>query len=108
MTVKEVKLEVVRLVRNYSESESRISEETHLIKELGLTSVEIMMLIADLEDRFFVDIPDEKLRTVWTVGDLCAVVISRAETPVIWVKINNKSTPGTGFFLYQGCSVTMK
>lgn len=75
MTVKEVKREIIRLVRNYSEIDHGLSEDTHLVKTLGLTSVEIMMLIADLEDRFSLDIPDEKLRTVWTVGDLCDVVI---------------------------------
>ncbi len=76
MTVKELKQEIIQIVRNSTESETPITEDTHLIKGLGLTSVETMMLVSDLEDRFSVDIPDAKLRTVWTVGDLCEVVIS--------------------------------
>ena len=76
MTISEVKAEVIRVIRDSTESEYPITMETHLVKGLGLSSVEIMMLVSDLEDRFGVHISSAKLRHVWTVGDLSDLVIS--------------------------------
>lgn len=76
MTVKEVRKMIVQEIRNSTDSKKSITEKTHLVRDLGLTSVEIMMMISDLEDRFGIDIPGAKLRNVWTVGNLCDVVIS--------------------------------
>lgn len=76
MTIKEVRKMIVREIRNSADSKVAITEQTHLLKDLGLTSVEIMLMISDLEDRFGIDIPSAKLRNVWTVGNLCDVVIS--------------------------------
>lgn len=76
MTISQVKEEVIRVIRDSTESEYPISMDTHLVKGLGLSSVEIMMLVSDLEDRFGVHISSAKLRHVWTVGDLCELVIS--------------------------------
>lgn len=76
MTIKEVRKMIIREIRNSTDSKAVITEQTHLLKDLCLTSVEIMMMISDLEDRFGIDIPGAKLRNVWTVGNLCDVVIS--------------------------------
>lgn len=76
MTISQVKQEVIRVIRDSTETDQRITMDTHLVKGLGLSSVEIMMLVSDLEDRFGVRISSAKLRNVWTVGDLCTLVIS--------------------------------
>lgn len=76
MTISQVKEEVVRVIRDSTEAECKITMQTHLVKSLGLSSVEIMMLVSDLEDRFGVSISSAKLRNVWTVGDLCNLVIT--------------------------------
>ena len=76
MTVSQVKEEVIRVIRDSTETEYAIRMDTHLVKGLGLSSVEIMMLVSDLEDRFGVHISGAKLRNVWTVGDLCNLVLS--------------------------------
>lgn len=76
MTIEEVKMEVVRVIRDSTETECGIGMDTHLIRCLGLSSVEIMMLVSDLEDRFGIHISSSELRNVWTVGDLCDLVIS--------------------------------
>lgn len=76
MTIKEVRERIIHAIKDFTDADAPITEKTHLVKVLGLTSVEIMMLIADLEDLFGIDIPSRKLRNVWTVGNLCDVVIS--------------------------------
>ena len=77
VTIREVRKKIIQVIIDSTDAEMAVTEDTHLIKELGLTSVEIMMLISDLEDRFGIDIPGTKLRNVWTVGNLCDVVISQ-------------------------------
>lgn len=76
MTIRKVREMIMQVIQDCTDADVPITEQTHLIKTLGLTSVEIMMLISDLEDRFGIDIPGAKLRSVWTVGNLCDVVIS--------------------------------
>ena len=75
MTVKELKEEIISMIAEATQTEMPITLNTHLIRELGLTSVETMMLVSDLEDRFACNIPGKLLRDVWTVGDLCEIVI---------------------------------
>lgn len=76
MTVKEVNAEIISIISEAIQPNFEITLDTHLVKELGLTSVETMMLVSDLEDRFSVDVPGKLLRNVWTVQDLCNVIIS--------------------------------
>ena len=75
MTIAELNREIFAVIRNCAETDTEITETTHLIRELGLSSVEIMMLISDLEDSFGIDIPAAALRQVQTAGDLCGVVL---------------------------------
>lgn len=76
MTIRELNEEVIRIISEATQTEMDITMDTHLIRELGLTSVETTMIVADLEDRFAVNIPGKLLRDVWTVRDLCNIVIS--------------------------------
>lgn len=77
MTIAELNREILSVVHSSTESEAEITNSTHLIKEMGLSSIEIMMLVFDLENTFGVDIPVSKLRHVQTVGDLGQLVSDR-------------------------------
>ena len=74
MTIAELNREILTVVRDSTETEMEITEDTHLIRQMGLSSVEIMMMVSDLEDAFGVEISASDLRHVQTVGDLCRVV----------------------------------
>ena len=75
MTIVELNREIFTIIRNSTEADVSITEGTHLFTDLGLSSVEVMMLISDLEDSFGVSIPAASLRQVQTAGDLCGVVL---------------------------------
>lgn len=79
MTVREVRKVILDTIRDSVDTDAQITEQTDLIRTLGLTSVETMMLISDLEDRFGIDFPSAKLRNVWTVGNLCDIIISELQ-----------------------------
>lgn len=74
MTIAELNREILSIVRNSTETEMEITENTHLIRQMGLSSVEIMMMVSELEDAFGVEISASDLRHVQTVGDLCRLV----------------------------------
>lgn len=75
MTIHEVKQTVFATIQSSTETELPITENTHLIREIGLSSIEAMLLLSDLEDRFGINIPANRLRDIQTVNDLCQVVI---------------------------------
>lgn len=75
MTIAQVNQAVIAVIKESTETELDITVQTHLIKEMGLSSVEAMLLLSDLEDRFDIRIPATKLRNIQTVNDLCQVVI---------------------------------
>ena len=75
MTIEQLNNDILSLVQRSTESEIRITPDTHLIREMGLSSVEIMLLVSDLEDHFDVTIAPSKLRRAQTVGDLAQLVI---------------------------------
>ena len=76
MTVEEVKQEMIRVIVEATETELTLTEETGLFEDMGLSSVEVVVMLSDLEEAFGVDIPASELRSVHTVGDLCQLVIS--------------------------------
>lgn len=76
MTVEEVKQEIIHVIVDATETELILTEETGLFEDMGLSSVEVVVMLSDLEEAFGIDIPASELRSVRTVGDLCQVVIS--------------------------------
>ncbi|MDR1704799.1 MAG: acyl carrier protein [Clostridiales bacterium] len=47
----------------------KISENTHFIKDLGMDSLDIFQLVAELEDAFGIDIPEAAIKNIKTVKD---------------------------------------
>ncbi len=50
--------------------EEMITEETHFIRDLHLTSYDVVSIIGKIEDDLGVEIPDREIRDLETVGDL--------------------------------------
>lgn len=80
MTIAQLNKEILAVVSRSTETELEITENTHLLREMGLTSVEIMMLISDLEDHFDITIPANSLRGVQIIADLQSLVLDVIRT----------------------------
>ena len=74
MTIEKLNEHILSLVRESTETDFPITPETHLIRDMGLSSVEIMLLISDLEDHFDINISPTQLRHAQTIGDLTKLV----------------------------------
>ena len=74
MTIEKLNEHILSLVQESTETDLPITPETHLIRDMGLSSVEIMLLISDLEDHFDINISPTQLRHAQTIGDLTKLV----------------------------------
>ncbi len=54
--------------------EENITLETRFIEDLKADSLDLVELVMDLEDRYGVEIPDEQLAEVKTVGQIVEIV----------------------------------
>lgn len=75
MTTDQLKKEIFSVIQESTETEVPLTEDTHIINEMGLSSIETMMLISDLDQHFGINIPTSRLRDVRTIRDLLQVVL---------------------------------
>lgn len=75
MTIAEIREEIIAVIKESTERDIEITEQTHIVNEMNLSSIEAMMMVSDLEDRFEINIPTAQLRNVRTVKDLCDIVV---------------------------------
>jgi acyl carrier protein len=62
------------LVSQLDVEESEISMESSLVEDLKADSLDLVDLLMSLEDEFDVEVPDEEIENVKTVGDLVRYV----------------------------------
>ena len=58
-------------------SEDKITAGARLIEDLGADSANLMMLIMDLETEYDMEVEDEALTTIKTVGDVVSYIEAR-------------------------------
>ena len=57
-------------------SDSDITAETSIRRDLGLDSLEFMQLVVDLEEEFGVSLPDKAFAEFQTIGDVVEYIDS--------------------------------
>lgn len=77
MTVQEAKTEIIRSIVEITETEVEVTETTEIIRGLGLASIEVLMLLGELEDTYDVDLSPKVVEHVKTVGQLCDAIIDQ-------------------------------
>ena len=58
------------LVEQLDVEEDKISMEASIIDDLGADSLDVVDLVMSLEDEFGVEIPDDQVENIKTVGDI--------------------------------------
>lgn len=58
------------------EENNNLSETTNLHTELGLSSLELVSMIGDVEDTFGIELPDTEITKLITVGDIADFIES--------------------------------
>ena len=60
------------LAKQLRKDPALITPESHIKKDLGADSIDILQLLMRVEDQYGIVIPDESLATFETVGDVVA------------------------------------
>jgi acyl carrier protein len=74
-----VRRELVELLGQHVPTGTPIAQGSHLVADLGIDSLGVMEIVADIEDKFALNIPDDALREVNTVGDVATAIDVRLE-----------------------------
>ena len=69
--------ELMKVFQQHAQGDVNISEKSHLVADLGIDSLGQMELVADIEDAFRLNIPDEALRDIETIGDVARAIETR-------------------------------
>ena len=64
------------LARQFDIAESDISENTDIVKDLGADSLDLAELLASLEESFGLLFTDDRIRELYTVGEVSAFIES--------------------------------
>ncbi len=63
------KIKVI-LAEQFDVEEDSLTNETDLQDDLGADSLDVVDLLMSIEDEFEIEIPDEEIENIRTVGDL--------------------------------------
>ena len=75
MNMQDVKKKIIEVIKESTETEITLTPETELFADMGLSSIEVVVMLGDLEDAFGIDIPAADIRDVRTVGELSDLII---------------------------------
>ena len=71
---------LVEIICNYVEVEAEnITEDSRFMEDLGFTSFVFMSMLGELEDEFDVEIDQQEVANVRTVGEAVAYIASISE-----------------------------
>lgn len=77
MTVQEAKEDIIQSIIKITETDQKVTEQTEVVHGLGLASVEVLMLLGELEDIYEVELTPKEIEHIKTVGELCDAIISQ-------------------------------
>ena len=61
---------VAMLADQLGADESDITMDTNIAKDLGADSLDVVELLMAIDDEFGIEIPDEEIENIKTIGDL--------------------------------------
>ena len=73
-TASRIQQKLEELLARHLEDQAELDSETHLSRDLGLESVQVMEFVVDVEDHYDLSIDLKSLADVRTLGDMSAVV----------------------------------
>jgi acyl carrier protein len=65
---------IIELLGHRVPADTRLTAETRIVGDLGLDSVGVLDFIQDVEDRFDLSIPLERMAEVQTIGELSVAI----------------------------------
>ena len=67
------------LAEQFDVEEDKITVDTDLQEDLGADSLDVVDLVMSIEENFDIEIPDEDVENIKTVGDIVKYIESKTE-----------------------------
>ena len=74
MRYNEVLDRVIAVMSTISDAEE-ITEESEIMEDLDISSMDVLFLISSMEAEFKCKVPEKELRKVVTVGDVAQIIV---------------------------------
>jgi acyl carrier protein len=94
-TVDEIRTHIITRLLAASENEVRasmVTPETSLRNDLGLNSLQAVQLVVEFEEKYGIDVADEELGKLQTVGDVVQLVTSSLQNRKEDISCNGESS----------------
>ena len=65
---------VIDLFATMADTDDEITEESELIEDLGISSMDVLFLISSLEEEFKIKVSEKEIRKMVTIGDVTEVI----------------------------------
>jgi acyl carrier protein len=72
--VNSIEASVIELLAHRVPADTKVTADTRIVGDLGLDSVAVLDFIQDVEDRFDLSIPLERVAEVQTIGELSVAI----------------------------------
>ncbi|HET7335080.1 MAG TPA: acyl carrier protein [Rhizomicrobium sp.] len=72
--VSDIRDTVITVLKTALQKPVTLSDETNIVRDLGLDSVAVMDFVMEIEDRLDISVPLDRIAEVETIGDLVATV----------------------------------
>lgn len=77
MTIEQVKDRVIEIISEGVDYDGIITPEMNLIEEIGLSSLESMVIIGDLESEFGITLPIKEVKEITKIKELQDLIIKK-------------------------------
>ena len=68
-----------KIVEEFRGSPVVLTENMDLVKDLGLTSMDLLQMVVSVEETFDIEISDRALKDIATVGDILRLIKTQGE-----------------------------
>lgn len=79
MTLEQLKEELIELLLDNMDDEMDVEDDANFITDIGLSSMQMMLYIRDVEDELGIEIPVKRMDQVATFGEFFDVVVAILE-----------------------------
>lgn len=74
MATNDILQRVIDLFATMADTDEEITEESELIDDLGISSMDVLFLISSLEEEFKIKVSEKEIRKMSTIGDVTEVI----------------------------------
>lgn len=75
MNYEEILERTIALFAKMTDAETEITEDSELMEDLGISSMDVLILICNLEEEFKIKVPESAIRKMYTIADVAETVV---------------------------------